>query len=177
MILPDTVGYGRSIALCLEAMMAQSATEGVRKNDAGFLERELLQAYGANRSLLASAAGAAWTEFFMDFFSQPRFVADYGGRSICKARSRDVKQEFSNVQAGQRSGCEFLWDLCWFPDWKFKPGTYKEQIRRPLPLVLESESGVASHAVSNANEVYFDFAKILFARAETPKLLASPAFR
>ena len=171
LILPDTVGYGRSIALCLEAMMAQSATEGVRKNDAGLLERELLQAYGANRSLLASAAGAAWTEFFMDFFSQPRFVADYGGRSICKARSRDVKEEFSNVQAGQRSGCEFLWDLCCFPDWKFKPGTYSHPIGQPLPLVLESESGDASNATSNANEVYYDFAKILFARAETKVMI------
>jgi len=129
------------------------------------IELTLYDLFAANKTRLFTARDSEWTDFFFDVFSDPALLGPDAAHSYCRARGDS--HAFGGVARREGRAGEFLWDLCWFPDWPFTPGCYREQpLTRRLPLVLESEWGKATSMEENDSEVLYDFAKILHARAE-----------
>lgn len=139
--------------------------------EASDLVKRVEDCYRANKETLREASGQEWTEFFMQTFAHPTVLGASAQdvTVVCKASRKPwafspplpSTARCSNWHPG-----EFLWDLCWFPTWTFHPGCYAEAIAGPLPLVLECEWGNSNDPRASMNEVYFDFAKLLFARAQ-----------
>jgi hypothetical protein len=132
------------------------------------MKKRIEESFIKNKAYLRDSGNTAWTDFFLDIFSDQELLPG-AEDAVCHARHETTVKPFNGIKPREPKCInEFIWDLCWFPEWEFKPDTYylEKLEHSKLPLVLESE-----WSRKNAHEVFYDFTKLLYAKAEVKVMI------